>query len=51
MSRKHGLLLDTVSEVEVVLANGTIARASKNQNSDLFWVNLGLIRFLASVFS
>jgi FAD/FMN-containing dehydrogenase len=49
MSRKHGLLLDKVSEVEVVLANGTIARASKNRNSDLFWVSLGLTQLLASV--
>ncbi|KAH6885574.1 glucooligosaccharide oxidase [Coprinopsis sp. MPI-PUGE-AT-0042] len=41
MSRKHGLLLDKISEVEVVLANGTIARASRDRNSDLFWALRG----------
>lgn len=41
MSRKHGLLLDKISEVEVVLANGTITRASRSSNSDLFWALRG----------
>lgn len=38
MSRMWGAALDHIVEVEVVTANGTILRANKNQNSDLFFV-------------
>ena len=37
-SRFGGLLLDRVSSAQVVLANGTVVTASKDSNSDLFWV-------------
>jgi FAD/FMN-containing dehydrogenase len=37
-SRMWGLTLDTVLAVEVVLANGTLVKASETQNADLFWV-------------
>ena len=37
-SRQWGSMLDHIREVEVVLANGTIARANENQNSDLYFV-------------
>ncbi|OAQ98680.1 hypothetical protein LLEC1_07369 [Akanthomyces lecanii] len=36
-SRMWGTALDHVLEVEVVTADGKIQRASKTQNSDLFW--------------
>ncbi|KAH6885569.1 glucooligosaccharide oxidase [Coprinopsis sp. MPI-PUGE-AT-0042] len=41
MSKKHGLFLDRILGVEVVLSNGTIAWASKFRNSDLFWALRG----------
>lgn len=37
-SRMWGITLDTIIEIEVVLANGTITTASKTKNEDLFWV-------------
>jgi FAD/FMN-containing dehydrogenase len=40
MSRKWGLLLDTIQSLEVVLANGTIANVSQNRYPDLFWVSI-----------
>ena len=40
LSRQYGAALDHVEEVEVVLANGTITRASNSQNTDLFFVRL-----------
>jgi FAD/FMN-containing dehydrogenase len=40
LSRLWGLTLDHVLEVEVVIANGTIIRANKVQNADLFWVSV-----------
>lgn len=40
-SRMHGLLLDYVEEVEVVLANSSIVRASKSHNEDLFFAVRG----------
>jgi FAD/FMN-containing dehydrogenase len=40
LSRMWGLTLDHVLEMEVVLADGTITRASKSQNSDLFFVSV-----------
>lgn len=35
-----GLTLDTIVSIDVVLANGTIAKASNTINPDLFWVAL-----------
>jgi FAD/FMN-containing dehydrogenase len=40
LSRQYGAALDHVEEVEVVTANGTITRASKTQNPDLFFVSI-----------
>ncbi|RYP02472.1 hypothetical protein DL765_010738 [Monosporascus sp. GIB2] len=40
-SHTHGLALDWVNSMTVVLANSTIVRASKTENSDLFWAMLG----------
>ncbi|KAK4496974.1 hypothetical protein PRZ48_011423 [Zasmidium cellare] len=36
-----GLVIDNVVAATVVLANGEIAKASKDENSDLFWALLG----------
>ncbi|GKT77489.1 FAD binding domain-containing protein [Colletotrichum tofieldiae] len=41
MSRMWGTTLDNVEEMEVVTANGTIVRASNNENSDLFFAMRG----------
>jgi FAD/FMN-containing dehydrogenase len=38
-SRAWGLTLDHIVELQVVLANGTVARASADTNPDLFWVS------------
>lgn len=40
-SRAHGLALDNLIEVEMVLANGTVAKASESSASDLFWAVRG----------
>ncbi|RSL93695.1 hypothetical protein CEP52_013105 [Fusarium oligoseptatum] len=40
-SRMWGATLDHVLEVEVVIANGSIIRASETQNQDLFWAIRG----------
>ncbi|KAI8629716.1 Glucooligosaccharide oxidase [Xylariaceae sp. FL1651] len=40
-SHTHGLALDWVVGISVLLANGTIVDASSTQNSDLFWAMLG----------
>ncbi|KAF8996574.1 glucooligosaccharide oxidase [Hymenopellis radicata] len=40
-SRMWGLTLDTIQELEVVLANGTVATASNDVNADLFWAMRG----------
>lgn len=40
-SRQWGSALDHVEEVEVVLADSTIVRASQSQNPDLFWALKG----------
>jgi FAD/FMN-containing dehydrogenase len=34
---KHGLAMDNLVSAEVVTASGDIARASKEENADLFW--------------
>lgn len=38
-SRAWGLTIDHIVELQVVLANGTEARASADTNTDLFWVS------------
>ncbi|KAF9456046.1 glucooligosaccharide oxidase [Collybia nuda] len=40
-SRMWGLTLDTITAVNMVLANGTIATASNDRHSDLFWAVRG----------
>jgi FAD/FMN-containing dehydrogenase len=37
ISRKHGLTIDNLISAEVVTADGTILRASENDNAELFW--------------
>lgn len=37
LSRKYGLTIDNIVEAEVVLANGTLVKASEKVNPDLFW--------------
>jgi FAD/FMN-containing dehydrogenase len=39
LSRQWGAALDHIMEVEVVLANSSIVRASDTQNQDLFFVS------------
>jgi len=41
MSRKHGLTIDHLRAVEMVLADGTVVRASDEENADLFWAVRG----------
>jgi hypothetical protein len=38
LSRMYGLTIDQVVEMEVVIADGSIVRASATENPDLFWV-------------
>ncbi|KAK9327486.1 hypothetical protein V1520DRAFT_393840 [Lipomyces starkeyi] len=40
-SRQLGLLVDYLEEVEIVLANSSVVRASKTQNTDLFFAIRG----------
>lgn len=40
-SREHGLAVDAIQEIEVVLANGTTVRAAGHENVDLFWAMRG----------
>lgn len=40
-ARKNGLMIDRVLEMEVVIADGSIVRANKTFNSDLFWALRG----------
>jgi len=42
--RLHGLLLDSVEAMEVVLANGSMARLSNDSVPDLFWVSSYAVR-------
>lgn len=37
-SRMWGTTLDTILEMEVVLADGSIVTTSRTENEDLFWV-------------
>ncbi|HYQ75246.1 LLM class flavin-dependent oxidoreductase [Cellulomonas sp.] len=47
--REHGLTLDHLRAAEVVLADGSVVRASEDENPDLFWgvrgagANLGIV--------
>ena len=41
LARKHGLSADSVLAVEVVTADGTVVRADRTQNTDLFWALRG----------
>jgi hypothetical protein len=41
LSRKFGLSIDNLIEADVVLANGTLVKASETVNKDLFWALRG----------
>ena len=41
LAREHGLTIDHVRAVEMVLADGSVARADENENTDLFWAVRG----------
>lgn len=41
LARKHGLTIDHVTAVEVVLADGTAVRADADHHADLFWALRG----------
>lgn len=41
LGREHGLTIDHLAAVEVVLADGTVVRASDTENADLFWAMRG----------
>ena len=41
LSRKFGLSIDNLIEADVVLANGTLVKASETANKDLFWALRG----------
>ena len=41
LAREHGLTLDHMRAVEMVLADGSVVRASDEENPDLFWAVRG----------
>jgi hypothetical protein len=41
LTRKHGLTIDNLLAVDMVLADGSLVTASANQNKDLFWAVRG----------
>ena len=41
LARKHGLTIDHLRAVEMVLADGTAVRASATENAELFWAVRG----------
>lgn len=41
LTRHHGLSIDNLLEVEMILANGNFVKASATENADLFWAIRG----------
>jgi FAD/FMN-containing dehydrogenase len=41
LTRKHGLTVDNLLEVDVVLADGSFVTANKDKHVDLFWAVRG----------
>jgi FAD/FMN-containing dehydrogenase len=41
LARKHGLSIDNVRSIDLVLADGSFVRASADENPDLFWAVRG----------
>jgi FAD/FMN-containing dehydrogenase len=41
LSRQHGLTIDHLRAVEIVLADGSLVRANDEENTDLFWAVRG----------
>jgi hypothetical protein len=41
LARKHGLTIDHLRAVEMVLADGEVVRAAEDENPDLFWAVRG----------
>lgn len=41
LNREHGLTIDHVRAVDMVLADGSLVRADENENPDLFWAVRG----------
>jgi FAD binding domain/Berberine and berberine like len=41
LTRKHGLTIDNLLEVDMVLADGSFVTASKDKHADLFWAVRG----------
>jgi FAD/FMN-containing dehydrogenase len=41
LSRAYGLSIDSLLEVDVILANGTLVTANEKENTDLFWAVQG----------
>jgi hypothetical protein len=41
LAREHGLTIDHLRAVEMVLADGSVVRASDEENADLFWAVRG----------
>jgi FAD/FMN-containing dehydrogenase len=41
LTRRFGWTVDDLEEVEIVTADGTVRRASRNENEDLFWALRG----------
>ncbi|MCO5177829.1 MAG: LLM class flavin-dependent oxidoreductase [Thermomicrobiales bacterium] len=41
LAREHGLTIDHVRAVEMVLADGSVVRADERENADLFWAARG----------
>ncbi|MEW6363584.1 MAG: FAD-binding oxidoreductase [Acidobacteriota bacterium] len=41
LTRRHGLTIDNLTEVDVVLADGAFVTASASRNEDLFWAVRG----------
>ncbi|KAF2129004.1 Glucooligosaccharide oxidase [Dothidotthia symphoricarpi CBS 119687] len=48
-SRNYGLAMDQIIAADVVLANGTLIKASQTQNSEIFWAIRGAAEFFGIV--